>query len=61
MGSRLGTSLGLELESMPCLARAGRSEWSRGLGTLGPAPTVGAAAATSTVVGTRSQGDMENY
>lgn len=61
MGSRVGQNLGLGLESMPHLARSQGPVWSRGLGTVGPAAAVGAAAATSAVMGTRSQRDMENY
>ena len=39
----------------------GRPVWSGGLGTLGPPAAVGAAAATSTAVGTRGKLDVEPY
>jgi len=63
MGPKLGQGLGLGLESLPRLARVGRPvpRSSGGLGTLGPRAGLGAAAATSTVVGTRGQPDVEPH
>ncbi len=46
---------------MPRLARSGRPVWSGGLGALGTPAAVGAAAATSTAVGTRGQPDVESH
>ncbi len=46
---------------MPRLARSGRPVWSGGLGALGTPAAVGAAAATSTAVGTRGQPDVEPH
>lgn len=44
---------------MPRVATGGRPLWSRGLGTLGSAATVGDTAATSTVMGARGSVDVE--
>ena len=61
MGPGLGQRLRLGLESLPRLATSGRPVWSGGLGTMRPPAAVGAAAATSTAVGTRGQPDVEPY
>jgi hypothetical protein len=58
-GPGLGQRLRLGLESLPRLATSGRPVWSGGLGTMGPPAAVGAAAATSTAVGTRGQPDVK--
>jgi hypothetical protein len=61
MGPGLGQRLRLGLESLPRLATSGRPVWSGGLGTMRPPAAVGAAAATSTAVGTRGQPDVEPH
>jgi hypothetical protein len=55
----LGHCLQLGLESVPRLARSGGPRRSGGLGTMGTTAAVGAAAATSTVVGARCATDVE--
>lgn len=59
MGPRLGHRLGLGLEPVPRVATCRRPLWPVGLGTVGSAATVGAAAAASTVVGARGSVDVE--
>jgi hypothetical protein len=59
MGPGLGQHLRLGLESLPRLARSGKSRWSGGLGTLGTSTAVGAVAATSTAVGAWRSADVE--
>ncbi|OBJ00891.1 hypothetical protein A5625_26030 [Mycobacterium sp. 1465703.0] len=55
----LAQRLGLGLASLPRLARSGRTERASGVGALGSAAGMGAAAATATAVGTRRAADVE--
>jgi hypothetical protein len=59
MGPKLGQTLRLGLESVPRLARSGRSNWSNGLRALGSAAAVGAGAAASTALGAWGSSDVE--
>lgn len=59
MGPGLERRLQLGLESLPRLARSGGPKWSRGLGAVGAAAGVVAAAAASAVMGARGPADVE--
>lgn len=60
MGPGLERRLQLGLESLPRLARSGRPKWPGGLGPVGSAAGVGAAATATTAVGARGCADVES-
>jgi hypothetical protein len=61
MGPGVGQQLQLELESVSRLASSCKPRRCSGLGTLGTAAAVGAAAATPTAVGASGSSDVESH